>query len=183
MAKAMTTTTNTSKPGRQGGFSLIELLVAAAILAIGILGLAMLQAMAMRASRGSTNMATAALIAEQVMDQADMEGRLSWLNITSSNRINPTLADLNGLRYLLIRQGEKLDEVMNIRGGVVVPGDPDPTISMPFFRISTRRTAVPGSTVGQMSDLAVRVEFTESVDNNNVASVRTFNLTRRIIHG
>ncbi|MDR1840382.1 MAG: prepilin-type N-terminal cleavage/methylation domain-containing protein [Holophagales bacterium] len=178
-----------ARVGRQSGFSLIEMLVAATILAIGILGLTMLQAMSLRASRGSATMATAALVAEQIMDRAELEGRLSWLNITDANRVAPNrdidLQNFN-LKYINIKNGEKLEESFNLKGGLVVPDDPDPALSLPFFRVSTRRVAVPTAglvgSVGQMSDLSVRIEFSDSVENNQV-NTRTFNLTRRIIHG
>ena len=172
----------------QGGFSLLELLVAATILAIGILGLTMLQAMSLRATRGSANMVTAARIAEMIMDQAELEGRLSWLNITDANRVAPSLADLNSfnLKYIKINNGQTLFEDFNIKGGPVDVTDPDPTGSVAFFNVSTRRVAVvtaggPGS-VGQMSDLNVRVEFTDSVGDGQTLK-RTYNISRRIIHG
>ena len=173
----------------QRGFTLIELLVAATILAVGILGLTMLQAMSLKASRGSTNAMTAALLAGQIMDRAELEGRLSWLNITDSNRANPSLSDLQGfgLKYITIRSGEKLEETFNIKGGLVDPKNPDPIANQPFFMAATRRVAVPAAgmpgSVGQMSDMSVRVEFSDTVGRDNRVKTRTISLTRRIVHG
>jgi prepilin-type N-terminal cleavage/methylation domain-containing protein len=170
----------------QRGFSLIELLLAATILAVGLLGLAMLQAMSLRASRGSANAVTAALLAGQIMDRAELEGRLSWLNITDANRANPSLGDLQGLglRYITIGDGEKLEETFDAGGG---PVDAAGGGAPPFFRAATRRSAAPAAgapgSVGQMSDFSVRVEFSDVVGRDNKVATRTISLTRRIVHG
>ena len=47
----------------QAGFSMIEMLMTAFVLAIGLLGLCMLQAMSLRASRGSRSLETAVQVA------------------------------------------------------------------------------------------------------------------------
>jgi len=171
----------------QRGFTLVELLVAATVLAIGILGMAMLQAMSLKAARGGANTTAAALLAQQIMDRAEIEGRLSWLNITDSNRANPSLADLNGfgLRYITIPNGEKLEEDYDIRGGAAGPAGGGADI--PFYRASIRRTAAPSAggagSVGRMSDICVRVEFSDGTDSEGKKTKRTFSLTRRIVHG
>ena len=173
----------------QKGFSLVELLVAAFILAIGILGLAMLQTMALRANRNSINMVTAARLAARVMDQAELEGRLSWLNITDSNRTRPTLADLKnfGLKYIVISDERTEVEVFNLEGGLVEIDSGDPRRNRPFFTVTTSRVPVPTTggpnAVGHLSDIQVRVTFTDTVDHTNQQITRSFNLTRRVIHG
>jgi prepilin-type N-terminal cleavage/methylation domain-containing protein len=177
------------KKWRQSGFSLIEMLVAATILAVGILGLAMLQAMALRASRGSSNMVMAARLADHIMDSAELEGRLSWLNITDANRHAPSLADLNAfnLKYITIASGSAMQEVFNLKGGPVKPDSEDPAEAIAIFRASIRRVAVPAAggagTVGQMSDFSIRIEFSDDVDSQGNSNLRTFSLTRRVIHG
>jgi hypothetical protein len=151
----------------------------------------MLQAMSLKASRGSANAVTAALLAGQIMDRAEMEGRLSWLNITDANRANPGLGDLQGfgLKYITIKSGEKLEEAFDVRGGVVDPKaqDTPDASNLPFFKTTTRRAAVPAAgapgSVGQMSDITVRVEFSDSVGRDNKAATRTVSLARRIVHG
>jgi prepilin-type N-terminal cleavage/methylation domain-containing protein len=176
----------------QRGFSLVEMLLAAVILAVGLLGLAMLQAMSLKASKGSANAAAAALLAGQIMDRAELEGRLSWLNITDSNRISLGLDDLHGfgLKYITIKSGEKLEEEFDARGGQIDPKAADTpdapnAAARPFFRATTRRATVPGGTgtVGQMSDISVRVEYSDSAGGNKKPIVRAISLTRRIVHG
>jgi type II secretory pathway pseudopilin PulG len=168
---------------------MIEMLVAAFILAIGILGIVMLQAMSLRATRGSSNMGTAARVAGQIIDQAELEGRLSRLNITDANRLDPKLSDLSDFNLKYINEGpeSELTEVFNIKGGHVDENSQDPTVSTPFFTVITRRVEIPLPSesvgVGRMSDFQIRVTFTDSVDNANNEITRTFNLSRRIIHG
>jgi Tfp pilus assembly protein PilE len=178
---------------------LVELLVAATILSIGILSLAMLQAMSLKASRGSANAVAAALLAGQIMDRAELEGRVSRLNATDSNRANPSLGDIKGFdfRYITIKSGEKLEEAFNAMGGPVAPvgpNDPEgqtPSDGVPFFRATTRRAAAAGApdapgapgAVGQMSDISVRVEFSDSAGRDGRQARRTISLTRRIAHG
>jgi hypothetical protein len=168
---------------------MVEMLVAAFILAIGILGIVMLQAMSLRAARGSSNMGTAARIAGQIVDQAELEGRLSRLNITDANHPNPKLGDLSNLKYISEADDQDLPpEEFNIKGGAVDTSSDDLAISTPFFTVVTKRKGVTlptGSTgVGRMSDFQVTVTFNDSVDAvTNKPIPRTFNLTRRIIHG
>ena len=56
---------------------MIEMLIAAAIMAIGLLGLCMLQTFVLRSRAGSSNQAVAIQVAEQVLDQAENIGRNS----------------------------------------------------------------------------------------------------------
>ena len=169
---------------RQSGFSLVEMLAAAFIMAIGILGILMMQMIAIRATRGSSNMITAARIARQVIDQAELEGRLSWLNITEGNKAMPTLGDLNGfnLKYIVIEAGKQLEEAYNIKGNLVDKDSADA-----FFKVATRRESKTPSgasnPVGAISDFQVRVIFSDEVGADKRIITRTFNLTRRIIHG
>ncbi len=168
----------------QAGFSMVEMLMTAFVLAVGILGLTMLQTMSLKASRGSQSLTTAVLVAEQVLNQADLEGRLSWLNLTQSNQAAPTLADLPNLRYLTIQAGGQLVETFNVKGGAVVPGSPDPMVNTAFYTVTTTR--VPSAAVmvtGGISDVNVQVQFVDGLDTNNTPIQRTVSLTRRIWHG
>lgn len=168
----------------EAGFSMIEMLMTAFILAVGILGLTMLQTMSLKASRGSQSLTTAVLVAEQVLNQADLEGRLSWLNLTNSNQAAPTLADLPNLRYLTIPGGGELVETFNVKGGAVVAGSPDPAVSTPFYTVTTTRLpSAAAMATGGISDVNVQVQFADGVDSNNAPILRMVSLTRRIWHG
>ncbi|MCL1893301.1 MAG: prepilin-type N-terminal cleavage/methylation domain-containing protein [Holophagaceae bacterium] len=175
---------------RQRGFTLVELLVAAFILAIGILGVTMLQAIALRSSRGTINMGTAARIAGQILDEVEVEGRLSWLNITDSNRLDPNLGDLNAAvkKYISQAPGSPSTKSFNIGGTEVDETSDDPAVSTQFFTVVVERVEIEPaqgveSSTGQISDFKVRITFHDNLDARGQVIPRSFNLSRRIIHG
>jgi prepilin-type N-terminal cleavage/methylation domain-containing protein len=172
-----------SRDHGQAGFSMVEMLMTAFILSIGILGLTMLQVMSMKASRGSRSLTTAVQVAEQVMDQAELEGRLSWLNITDTNNAAPTLSDLPNIKYITIPALGNLVETFNAKGGVTVATSLDPVEKNPFFTVTTTRIPFNAATTGRISDISVQVQFVDAVDNSNTPIQRTISLTRRILHG
>jgi Tfp pilus assembly protein PilV len=63
---------------RQGGFSMVEFLVAAFILAIGLLGLIALQVGAVVQAANGRGRITATYVANQVLQQAQMEGQYTY---------------------------------------------------------------------------------------------------------
>jgi type IV pilus assembly protein PilV len=58
-----------SKPGRQGGTSLIEVLIAIVVLSLGVLGVAGMQAAGLRASYGASYRAQAAFLTQDILDR------------------------------------------------------------------------------------------------------------------
>lgn len=170
----------------QAGFSMIEMLMTAFILAIGILGLSMLQVMSLKASRGSRSLTTAVGVGEKVLDQVEMEGRLSWLNITDSQYTTPTAVPT---QYVTLATSAPpaggLEQLFNIKGQTPFAST-DPADSNPYFTVKTYRlpTAVGGGATGNMSDFVVQVVFADIVDpTTNAKILRTVTLTRRILHG
>lgn len=169
----------------QAGFSMIEMLMTAFILAIGILGLTMLQVMSLKASRGGRSLSTAVLVGEHVMDQVEMEGRLSWLNATDKYTGTSTAVDLPNLRYVSIPDGATRLETFNSKGGPPL-GNPDPADNTTYFRVTTGRvvSVAPGAaTNGALSNFTVTVQFTDQLDQASAPILRTVTLTRRVLHG
>ncbi len=169
----------------QVGFSMIEMLMTAFILAIGILGLSMLQVMSLKASRGGRSLSTAVLVSEHVMDQVEMEARLSWLNATSKYN-NTSLADLPNLRYVTLADGGTRVETFNSKGGPPTPASPDPAEQTVFYTATTTRAASvvnSANTNGALSDVTVQVQFTDQLDQASLPILRTVTLTRRFLHG
>ena len=179
--------------GSQAGFSMIEMLMTAFILAIGLLGLCMLQTMSLRGSRGSRSLTTAVHVATAVLDQVDMQGRISWLNVIADGTgalKNQTNANLGPayLNYILLGAGNDNSakpQTFNIQGNPVDANSPDPTMSNPFFTAVTKYLDDVGNAggTGQVSDFSVTVTFTDNVNANNQPKPRTVVLTRRITHG
>ena len=69
---------------QQGGFSMVEFLVAAFILAIGLLGLIALQVGAVAQAANGRGRITATYVANQVLQQAQMEGQYSYFAKTTA---------------------------------------------------------------------------------------------------
>jgi len=175
-------TRNHPRP-RQAGFSMVEMLMTAFVLAIGLLGLAMLQAMSLRASRGSRSMATAVQVAEGIMDSIEMEGRLSWLNATTSPYTGPSLANLPTLMYVTIPAGQPLTQHYNLMGDTPNPTSTDPAQSNPFFTATITQVPDPAAVAGGLSDFTVVVSFADTVGATQAAVTRKVTLIRRIVHG
>lgn len=166
----------------QAGFSMVEMLMAAFIMAVGLLGLTLLQVMALRSTRGSRNLGLATLVAEQILDRAELEGRLSWLNL--STQTTPNLAtDLPGLTYITLATGNSKVEAFNIKGLPVVTNSSDPLESGTWFTATTTRATVPAATTGSLSQFTVAVVFQEDVAKDKTPLVRTVRISRVIIHG
>jgi Tfp pilus assembly protein PilV len=158
---------------------MVEMLMTAFIMAVGILGLTMLLVMSLKGSRGGRSLSTAVLVAEHVMDRAEMEGRLSWLNVTDTSFGAPSLADFNPpLRYITIPVGGNQPDTFNVNGDWVAAADPTA-----YFRVRTVRAAFAPDATGALSDFTVQVQFSDQVDPANAPIVRTVTLTRRIAHG
>jgi len=166
----------------QAGFTLVELLVTAFILGVGILGLSLLQVMSIKASRGGRSLSTAALVADKVMDQVELEGRLTWADVTSSQYNTPTA----GIPLKYINTDATVVDTFNIYGAPPDTGYPvgDPRRDV-YFTTRTRRVAnVGGGTTGQMHDFLVTVEFyDETVASSGAKILRTLQINRRIVHG
>lgn len=167
------------KNASQGGFSLVELLMTAFVLAVGILGLTMLQVMSLQASRGGRSLTTAVQLADRVLDQVELEGRLTWLNRTDTQYTNPVA--ITTLSY--VGTAAAVTQTFNIKGQIPNPLATDPADKDPFFTVITTQLArVDAAPIGQMHDYTVRVEFKDAVDNANTAVTRSVTLTRRILH-
>ncbi len=167
----------------QRGFSLVEMLVTAFILAIGVMGLTLLQVMSLRGARGGRSLATAIQVGEAVMDRIEMEGRLSWLNITDTQYSTAgTLANLAFVNKTALAA----PLTFNTKGQPPVTGSPDPAESNAFYTVTMQRvpvSAIAGGT-GRISDFTVTVSFADVVSpTTNSPITRTVTLTRRVVHG
>lgn len=165
----------------QRGFSIVEMLLTAFILAVGIMGLTMLQAMALKGARGGRSLGTAVQVGEMVMDQIELEGRLSWLNITATQVAAP--APLASLKYIN-KVPLAPSQTFTIKGEVPVAGAPDPTDTTPFYTVVIAQKDVSAAGTGIISDFTVNVNFSDQVNPvTGLPLQRTVAITRRILHG
>ena len=167
----------------QAGFSMVEMLMAAFIMAVGILGLSALQVMALKSTRGSRSLSTAILVAEQILDRAELEGRLSWLNLTDRNGTNLNPGDLADLRYITLATGTSRVDNFNNRGRPVVVGASDEQDSGVRYLATTIRNPGDFYATGYLSEFIVQVTFQDDVNNSGGPIQRTVRLTRLVTHG
>jgi prepilin-type N-terminal cleavage/methylation domain-containing protein len=174
----------------EAGFSMIEMLMAAFILAIGLLGLAMLQTMSLRASSGSKNLTMAVQLAEQMMDQVELEGRLTYINATVGTSYTvANLPVLQNLQYFPPGQppvtipsaSPKYFNIDPLTGNVVAAAAPVSGGAQPIFTLSLAQTGVAG--IG-LSDVTITVNFIDGYNPalNTPTITRTARITRRILH-
>ncbi|MEI6680857.1 MAG: hypothetical protein WCL21_19770 [Mariniphaga sp.] len=158
---------------------MIEMLMSAFILAIGILGLAMLQTMSLRATGGSKNLSFAVQLAEQMMDQMELEGRLTYSNASvGTGYVTPT--SLTGLHYYNLASVDKFFNIDPAPGNVIPAGPPAGVVS-PQFQLTMTQTVVAG--IG-LSDVTISVKFMDGYNQTTSQPInRTATITRRILHG
>ena len=167
---------------REAGFSMIEMLMTAFILAIGLLGLCLLQTMSLRAAQGGTSLTTAVHVSDAVMEQVELEGRMSWLNQTNAAG---AVTALPKSYYMALAVGGTLKQTFNLHGDVSLATSSDPTVSSKLFAVTTTRVQDVGAAAGsgQLSDYLVQVQFAESTAATGTPVQRTVMVTRRILHG
>jgi len=169
-------------PSEQG-FSLVEMLMTAFILAIGVMGLTLLQVMSLKGARGGKSLATAIQVGEAVMDRIEMEGRLSWLNITDGEyKIAAALPNLAFVDKTVLAT----PLTFNLKGQVPITASADPAESTPFYSVAMRRVPVSAlaAGTGSISDFTVTVTFADVINpTTNTPVTRTVTLTRRVLHG
>lgn len=164
---------------KQSGFSMVEMLMTAFILAIGILGITMLQVMSMRAAGGSRNLGIAVQLAEQVMDEVELEGRTTYLNANNTNYTTP--GSLVGMQYINQTAKNEYFKLDATSGQAVAASASDAlfTVTMSQEVAAT----VNGQSTG-LSDVQVQVTFFDVVNPSTHKLIpRTVTIARRILHG
>ena len=173
------------RPGsrRQSGFSMVEMLMAAFVLSIGVLGIAMLQVMSLKASRGGQNLGIAVNLAEQLMDKVEMEGRLTYLNAnitgyTTPGALGHTTSNPTSTFNLAYINQAQVDQYFSLdpATGQLVQTTSDGAL----FHATMTQTLAAGT---GLSDVTVQVVFTDTVTATGAAITRTATVNRRILHG
>jgi len=157
------------KSRTQGGFSLVELLIAAAILSVGLLGLMALQVASTSQGTSSRERGTAVLLAHNLLDRAVAEGALSagermdsiggTVTSTGFTFIDPTITGMATAHTSTTAENLFFD----IRGGSVAT-----TAPTKIFTVSWQRDA--GLLAGPNNALAqftVNVQWQEAVKSGN----------------
>jgi prepilin-type N-terminal cleavage/methylation domain-containing protein len=156
----------TRKSQAEQGFSMIEMLMAAVILAIGILGVVMLQVMTIKATTGTRSLNAGVLLAERVLDQAEALGRNSLLCARTGTAPPLLTPDYFGTAPFTLN--------------FAVDGVSQKTAA-DFFKVtvspSSVNAAVPG--LGGVALVTIKVEWVDSVTASNVKLTRNVTISRR----
>ncbi len=156
-----------SQTGKQAGFSLVEMLLAAFIMAIGLLGLATLQMMAIRTAGVGARMTDSVLLAERVVEAASMEATQSYLAAKAGTTVANARLYLPGT------------PVQYYKGDLTqgVAGDPNNVYTV---RINVSNIVV--ATQGGIDQIDVAVSFVEAVSGATTTN-RTIQVSRQVTHG
>ena len=150
------------------GFSMIEMLLAAVIMGVGILGLSTLMAMSLKANTSSRSLTTAVQLAERTLDEAEFEGRNSLISARAVPAVAPVFPANN---YFAAPVNRNYDA----KGVVTTAADF-------YFAVGTVPTVVqvPVTALGGLADIRVAVLWTEGVNASNQPLQRQVVITRRV---
>lgn len=161
---------------REAGFSLVELLVAAFIMAVGLLGLAALETVALKSNTRSRGYNTGVLVASQVLDAAETQARQTLQTQTYGGTVTYS-NDYFGAAPVV--------EQFTYKGL-----HPDATaanaVDKTAYFTATTTSANAGTYTGATGKLAVVttvVTFREASTQGGPIVTRTVTLTRNINHG
>ena len=155
---------------------MVELLLAAFILSIGLLGLGSLQLMAIKGTTTSRSRVTAINIGQSLLETIEAEARQKILfrTLDPGNVAPPALS-----AYF----GGTITDSFNIYGFPVNASSSDPLERVTIFTTRTTGTLVPGGTTGNMYNFNVDVSFADTTDPTNATQMlyRTMSFKRKII--
>ncbi len=157
----------------EAGFNMIEMLMAAFVLAIGILGLTLLQTMSIRSQAGSKALTTATQIGERLLDAAQSEGRQSLIFARNGQTPRPPV---------LIKD-DPFTTKFPVEGDVLPAGKS--SIKADFFRVELTSTdeSAPIPLLGGIRVVNVKIEWDDNVQPGATKAVaRTARFTRRIAY-
>jgi Tfp pilus assembly protein PilV len=152
---------------------MIEMLVAAFVMAIGILGLAMLQTYAIRTQAGSRAVDQAVLIGKRILEQAELTGRYSlYASRKSVAPVTPSPDYFGANTFTLYYSPAGL-----------------PTDGSGFFTAVVTPTTAAGNGIvapvqglGGIGMVSVTVSWQEAIAGANQTTTRQITLSRRITY-
>lgn len=153
----------------EAGFSLVEMLITAFILAIGLLGLMMLQTMTLRVAFGSRSMGTAIKLGQGVSDQIEAEGRQLLLFAKTGNAAPTGSTFFDSAKSTITL-------AYDAKGNAVASGG--------YYTVTVKRTSLVTSVavVGGVNTFVVTVDFADTVQANGTTIPRKVTLNRQVAY-
>ncbi len=166
------------RPLRQDtGFSLIEFLMTAVILGIGLLGLAALTSTAMGSYGGSRTRNTAIALSSSVLDQMALDGRISAQMRSSGGAVPTTALVANAVDGAVNAYADPATTwtTFDLQGQ---PSQAAPIFNITWVRRAAKGLAPAASSLSAASEVVVNVQWTEEIKS---ASTGTTTLNPRYI--
>ena len=160
---------------QQKGFSMVEMLMAAFILAIGLLGLSMLQVMSVRSNAGSRMQTLAIGVGQNILETIDAEAR--------QQRLFRTLDPSNTTSLTSYFGAPAINGTYSIYGTPVNTGSSDPLEQATVFTTTSNCTqdVTGGSAVsGRVYSFTIVVSFVDGINSSGAAHARTQTFRRKV---
>lgn len=173
----------------EAGFTMVELLITAFILGIGLLGLAALQTMAVRGYSGSKIRDAGANLASSILDQLAADGRLTAVQRATDPATVSTTALLanaaldTATAYQVRNKAGVVQTQFNLRGGPIEPTSADLDESSPVFTatyvvLTNGKDGDPVGASGQMArEVIVNVTWREAIQQSGATALQDRNLS------
>lgn len=171
-------TSLSNRRARQSGFSLVELLIASFVMAIGLLGLTTLQIMSIRTAGSSARMQDAIRLAEQVLELAAAEGTQSFLGERFQDRAPAAPKYIGAGVVTDYFQYRTVGDLGGEKGTLIATGDP----ANKTFTVTVNQVELVPAGRGLLARITVQVDFIEGVDSAGAPAVRSVALTRDVTH-
>lgn len=156
---------------------MVELLMAAFVMGIGLLGLTSLQAMAIRTTGTSARMQDAIRLGEQVLELASAEGTQAYLGERSQSKSTAAPKYLGAGAVTEFYKYRPVDDTQGAKG-TLMPA----TAADQVFTVTLNQVEMAGAGFGQLVQVTVQVQFIEGVTSGGANVLRTVSFTREVIH-
>jgi prepilin-type N-terminal cleavage/methylation domain-containing protein len=163
---------------RQAGFSMVEMLMAAFILAIGVLGLSMLQVMSARSTTGSRMQTLAIGVGQNILESIDAEARQQRLFRT----IDPA-STAPALSNYFVTAAQPVTATYSVYGTPVNLASTDPLEKVAIFTATstcTKDATGASAASGGVYSFVVVVNFVDGVNSSGTAATRTQTFRRKV---
>ncbi len=164
------------------GFSLIEFLMVAVILGIGLLGLAALTTTAMRSYGGSRSRDAAVALSGSVLDRLSLDGRLSAQLRGIGSAIPATALVANAVEGAVNPYADPATALgtFDLEG---LPSATNQVFTVNWVRRATKSITPVASSQSAVSEVVVNVQWNEAVrkaDGTSIAQPRYISVSRFI---
>ncbi len=146
------------------GFSMVEFLMVAVILGIGLLGLTALTTTAMRSYGGSRTRDAAMGLSSSVLDRLSLDGRISAQMRSTGGTISTTALVANAVDGTVNTFADPATTftTFDLQG---LPNQTTPVFSVNWVRRATKGIASSAASLSAASEVVVNIQWSEAITN------------------